>query len=187
MASLTVVALGNPLRRDDGIAPAVLAALRGTKWPGRVRLVDLGQDSLAIAAELGHGGSMVLLDAADMGLVAGEVRQFPAEELAGNGATLAPHNVDAAGVLELCRALDPDCRIEVVAIQVADVSYGEGLSPDLAGKLPEVTRSVADHIRRRLAEERDVTTARVAQSEGRLWPLTRRFSSLRMTRTSSRR
>jgi hydrogenase maturation protease len=160
--SLTVVALGNPLRRDDGIAPAVLGALQGTEWPGRVRLVDLGQDSLAIAAELAHGGSMLLLDAADMGLAPGEVRRFAAEDLAGSGAALAPHNVDAAGVLELCRALDPDCRIEVVAIQVADVSYGEGLSPDLAEKLPEVTQSVGDHIRRRLADERLVTAVRVA-------------------------
>jgi hydrogenase maturation protease len=134
-----VIAYGNPLREDDGVAWAVAAALEGR--PGlEVRTVHQLVPELAEAL---RGAATVVFVDADRNGPAGRVRR---RLLAGSGSP-GPlgHALDPARLLGLCASLYARApRATLVSVAGARFGFGGSLSRAALRAVPAAVRKVLE-------------------------------------------
>ncbi len=143
MSRVLVAGLGNELRGDDGVGPAVARRVASVGHPGLEVIVDVGEPADLIEAWRGAELAIVV-DAMDAGVAPGTTRRIDA----GTGGGSVPmgisgHALPLPNVVELARALDAlPGRLLVFAVQGADFRTGTGLSAAVAA----VVDGVADAI-----------------------------------------
>ena len=147
VADTIVLALGNPLRGDDGVGMAVLEQLSAHCFDAVVALVDGGTAGLETALLLQGYRRAIVVDAADMACEAGQWRRFmldavqlPMDETLCDG-TL--HNAGLAEALALAQALDV-CPPEVViyGVQPAVIGWEPGLSAPVRAAIPAICAAI---------------------------------------------
>ena len=141
-----VIGVGNTFRRDDGVGPAVAAAVEALAFPG-VRVLRCGHETTAILDAWAGAGLAVVVDAAVVDSTAGgtpgRVRQCELDDLV-EERPVSSHELSLRQTYDLACALDraPD-RVVVVTVDIADTGHGVGLSPAVAAALPEAVGVVA--------------------------------------------
>lgn len=149
MVSKTLVlALGNTLRGDDGAATAVLQSIRAhPTLPDRTDLVDGGTPGLETALLLEGYNRAIIIDAADMGLAAGEWRRFlpdngrlPARDAHLTGTMHTAGLAEALALGDALSILPPE--VIVYGIQPADIGWQEGLSEPVQTAVPQVAAAI---------------------------------------------
>ena len=138
--SRVVVGIGNTMRRDDGVGPAVAARIARRRLPG-VRVVACPAEPTALLEAWEDAALAIVVDAATGGRP-GRVRRCALEDLA-EARTVSSHDLTLTETYGLALVLDraPDAVV-VIAVDVADTGYGEGLSPSVEAALPEAERAV---------------------------------------------
>lgn len=138
-----VVGVGNRLMGDEGIGVRVVEELRRRPLSGAVDVVDAGTIGLDLLFVLEGYGRAVIVDAAEMGLPAGEVRVFGPADLVEAGPVTDAHGVGVAQVLEVAEAtgLCP-ANVVLVGVQPEKVGPALGLSECVEAALPGVVRCV---------------------------------------------
>lgn len=136
-----VVCVGNALRGDDGVGPAVAQVLRER---GMAAVVHDGEPASLIDAWDG-AAAVVLVDAVVTGADAGTVHRFDAAAgtlRAGGGAST--HGLGVAEAVELARALGRlPRRVVVIGVEGADFAPGAELSPPVTAAVAEAADAVA--------------------------------------------
>ena len=143
-----VIGIGNPYRRDDGIGPALVAALERFRPPGVSLTVADGEPSQLL--EAWSGASLaVVVDAVLCEMPApGRIHRTALGPVVGDAApgsraAASTHGLGIPDALRLAEALDQaPGRLVVFAVEAADIGFGPGLSPAVAACLPELTRAV---------------------------------------------
>jgi hydrogenase maturation protease len=147
--SVIVIGLGNEDRGDDGVGPAVLAALEGKAPPG-VRLLRLSGADPAQVLEAWQGiGRAFLVDAMVSGAPAGTVRCFDAvaAPLPPEVRLVSTHALGAGSAVELARALGRlPAALTVYGVEGATFTLGAGLSPAAAAGAAEVARRILEEV-----------------------------------------
>ncbi len=152
MADTLILGLGNVLRGDDGVGAAVISSLQSQSLPDGVDLIDGGTAGLEIVLLLKEYRRVIVVDAAEMGLEAGEWRVFegsstifPSSPSCLNG-TL--HSAGFAEALALAEALEtlPE-ELLVFGVQPERTlsewaDWGEGLSEEVAGAVPALCEAI---------------------------------------------
>lgn len=143
-----VLALGNPLRGDDGAGAAVIDALGGN-LPPWVVVEDGGTPGLTTVLLMEGYRRVIIVDAADMGLAAGAWRRFGPDALSGGDlrdiGTL--HDAGLAEALELGRALGVlPTDIVIYGIQPGLVGWEEGLSAPVRQAIHTVAREILGEV-----------------------------------------
>lgn len=130
-----VIGLGNAFRRDDGVGPAVAAAVEAMRLPG-VRVVCPAETTAILDAW--DGAALAVVVDAARGGAPGRVRQCDLADLV-EETPVSSHELSLRQTYELARALGrAPGRVVVVGVDVADTGYGTGLSPAVAAALPQV-------------------------------------------------
>ncbi len=139
-AGAVVIGIGNPLRRDDGIGPAVAAGLAGHDLPG-TRVLTCAAEPTALL-DAWEGAALAVLIDAVAGDRPGRVRTCSLVDLA-EAAPVSSHDLGLRQAYELGRVLGraPESVI-VVTVDVADTGHGQGLSPAVAAALPDAVCAV---------------------------------------------
>ena len=147
-----MIGVGNPYRRDDGIGPAVAAAISDRNLTGTRVLSCAGEMTQILDAWAG-ARIAVVVDAAVNG-TPGRVRRCALDEFV-EATPFSSHELSLAKTYELARALDraPD-SVTVVTVDVADTGHGEGLTAVVAAALPEAV----DVVLRILVEQPEETS-----------------------------
>ena len=101
-AGIVVIGIGNDHRRDDGIGPAVAAAVAARELPG-VRVHRCAAEPTAILDAWEGAGVAVIVDAV-MGGVPGRVGRCSLDEVT-ESATLSSHDLNLRQTYEVVRAL----------------------------------------------------------------------------------
>lgn len=151
---ITLVGIGSRASGDDAIGLILVEGARG--WPGVAAHVWEDRDALDVAAglvELGEadpgGGTVVLVDCADMGLAPGCWRVFDADAvvLGARAGGASVHGAGLADGLALARALGFRRSLRILGIQPFDVRPGR-LTPSLpmATRLPSLRVALAAEI-----------------------------------------
>ena len=152
---VSVIGLGNVEKRDDGVGVLLVEALRqemdAGAWSPENRdlaLVPAGTDSLLAAAHAAGGRLVILVDAARMGLSAGEYRVFSPQEaaLSARDWGLSPHDADLAETLSLIDSLGCAERVRIMGIQSEDMGDGRGLSARLQARLAEMQARIKEEV-----------------------------------------
>jgi hydrogenase maturation protease len=148
MPTVLIVAYGNPLRSDDGVAWHAADALEG-KIRG-VEILRLHQLAPELAETASCFDTVIFVDAASSP-EAGDPGEIRSEELDGNAsisATAFSHAVSPRVVIRLAKSLyGASPRGYSVTITGQKFDHGESLSPVVASALPEVLVQIEQLIR----------------------------------------
>jgi hydrogenase maturation protease len=148
MSRIVVIGVGNQNRRDDGVGPAVVRMLRRRALPGVVleesdgeptRLLDLWAiASLAVVVDA------VRAESPRPGRVRRRILRHPSVRGIG---TVSSHGMDLGDAVALGEALDRlPATLLLYAVEAADTSFGEGLSPKVAAAADELADEIATEL-----------------------------------------
>ena len=145
---VAVIGVGNSFRRDDGVGPAVAAAIDAWSIPG-VRVVTDVMEPTRLLDAWADTHLAIVVDAATASPSApGWVHRCTMDQLVG-ATTISSHGVDLATMVALGEALDRmPHRLVLFAVEVADTGYGVGLTPKVKAALPRVASAVMAEISR---------------------------------------
>jgi hydrogenase maturation protease len=152
---VVVIGIGNSYRRDDGVGPAVAAAVDARAVPGFRVLSDAGDPCRILDAWADARLAVVVDGAVATPSVPGRIHRCTINQLQGLSA-VSSHGVDIATVLALGAALDRmPADVVVFAIEVTETGYGVGLSPRVAAAIPHAVAAVMSEVSRRSFARRD--------------------------------
>jgi hydrogenase maturation protease len=148
---ITVIAIGNPLMRDDGAGVSVLQLLSGI--PEEVAIIDAGTGGIGLLYILSNLDAAIIVDAVDFGGQPGEVRTFPLSQVISTKALpgLSLHEGDILKTIEMAQRLS-QCPNEIVicAIQPEEIAEGICLSKPVKKALPKLARVVKETVKKML-------------------------------------
>ena len=126
---VAIVGLGNIIRGDDGLGPKLIEILKARRV--NAALFDCGTvpenyifPILATACE-----SVVLVDAADLGIEPGAARVFGLDEIA--NVSFSTHNPSPRLFTDLLKTGKETMNIFIVSVQPKGMKLGEGLSDEV--------------------------------------------------------
>lgn len=143
-----VIGIGNPCRRDDGIGPALIAALRPSCPDGITLAVSNGEPSHLL--EVWDQAPLAVVVDAVLCEPPAPGRIHRSSALPGRPAAAgSTHGLGVPDAIRLAQALDRGPRqLVVLAVEAADLATGPGLSPAVAASLPRLARAVLDEVDR---------------------------------------
>jgi hydrogenase maturation protease len=144
-----ILGLGNPLRGDDGIGSRVVDELTRRRLPETVQIVDAGTAGLDLLHMMEGAEQVVIVDAADLGRESGQFVRFTPREAQIAQATdgFSLHNSSLSEVLALADALGRTLpEMVVFGVQIANIGWGEGLSPAVEAAIPALVDAVIEEI-----------------------------------------
>ncbi|MCQ2357124.1 MAG: hydrogenase maturation protease [Methanocorpusculum sp.] len=138
---IVVLGVGNSLHGDDGAGPAVAAGVAALGLPG-VAAYDCGTAPENFTGVVRRAGPdlLVIVDAAEMGLLAGSVRRIPLERICDTA--IGTHMLALSHLVRFLA--DAAGRIVVVGVQPACMGDREGLSVAVEEGIAEVVRCVRE-------------------------------------------
>ena len=150
-AKLSIIGVGNREMGDDGIGVILVERLRGQiergEWAaGGIELVSAGTDPLLAGAVAAESPRTLILDAAKMDAPAGEIRFFQADDAAIPSQAWTTHSLPLSGVLELLTDLGRAAGLRVAGIQPASMEPGQGISPQLESRVPEMLEKIKEEV-----------------------------------------
>ena len=149
-----VLGVGNTLLTDDGVGVMVVRELMDEPGAHRRDGVDYhdgGTIGLALLPLIENRRALVLVDAADFGGTLGEVRLFEGDDM---DALLrvkrsTPHEIAVSDLVQTADLIGtkPERRA-LVAVQVGDITLGDGPQAAVAAAIPEAKAHVAALVER---------------------------------------
>lgn len=152
MSRVLVAGVGNPLRRDDGFGPAVIAQL--PEFPPDVDVIETGIGGVALLQELLAGcDGLVVVDAVDRGREPGTVFVLEPEVVESEHVPDV-HLANPARVLSMAKGMGAlPRRVVIVGCQPLDTEEVEDrLSPVVERAIPMAVAKVEETVRSWLAE-----------------------------------
>lgn len=143
---VAIVGIGNILRGDDGLGPKFIELLK-TKQIRNASLFDCGTvpENYIFPILATSCDTVILIDAASLGLSPGEAKVFALEDIANVG--FSTHNPSPRLFTDLLRTGKDNLNIFVVTVQPKTTALGEALSEDVLAGL----RKLADAFSEALA------------------------------------
>ena len=135
--SIRIIGIGNPLMGDDGVGIAAVESLTAMALPEGVEVVDGGTAGLTLLDLMEGAGTVILVDAMEMGKPPGTVVRFTPDEvvMTEGEASLSLHDAGLAQVLILGREMDMLPDIVLFGVEPLSVERRPGLSPPVAQAL----------------------------------------------------
>jgi len=152
MAKLTVLGIGNILMRDEGVGVRLMEAVRDSRnWPDDVEFIDGGAGGLNLLTVIERAERLVVFDAAEMHLPAGESRVLRTDQIRDETTRerLSLHDTPFVETLRLCEQfLGAPEEVTIFAIQPAEVSHARELSPALREAFDKLAREAVQLVER---------------------------------------
>mgnify|MGYP000956181969 CR=1 FL=1 len=147
---IKLVAVGNRLMMDDGIAIRVAEELRNRFTCLQLDIIIGETDCHSSFYLLNDNDFVIILDAMYMGEESGSVHVFSLDALSNPSGSCTQHDMS---ILELMRLYNCKFKGCIIGIEVADIGFGDCLSPVLMEKFPKVCSEVESVIKNIILEE----------------------------------
>ena len=147
LGRVVVLGVGNPMRGDDGVGPAVVAKCRELcgHSEGRLVLIDAGESPEAHLDEVRGLGPdvVVIVDAVDFGGRPGEVALFDLVRDGSSRAMSLPstHRLPL-GLLASYIRKETGAEVVLVGVQPRSIEFGEGMSEEAGRAAEAVARAL---------------------------------------------
>ncbi|MBI5078837.1 hydrogenase maturation protease [Candidatus Saganbacteria bacterium] len=163
-----VLGLGNILMADDGVGVRVIERIGKQKATIVAKLdaeiVNGATGGFALLEVFEKYEKAVVVDAVNMGKMPGTVCKFSAERLldlpeslpahayrqAGGrqGRNFSLHEIGLLEVLKVGKSLNADFKnVVIIGVQPGNLTPGEGLSPEVEAKIPEIIEAVKKEVK----------------------------------------
>ena len=144
-----VLALGNPLRGDDGAGAAIIENLETIDLPENIVLMDGGTPGLETVLLMQGYDRVIVIDAAEMQLPPGTWRQFTPDMVRLQSRDMylrgTLHYAGLAEALALGEAMGLlPSEIIIFGIQPQEVGWEIGLTPPVQAAIPAVSMAITE-------------------------------------------
>lgn len=149
---VVIIGIGNSLRQDDGLGPAVIEKLRARLNDSRIELLAPQTLTPELAASIWKARRVIFVDASEA-LAAGEIEHRAVERDERADCSLV-HFLSPEALLVWTGRLYgcvPLAEIWLMGVEQTDLS--EELTPIVAGKLDELVHAVEQSIQQELSVE----------------------------------
>ena len=143
---ITVMGIGNPLVRDEGVGVRVIDTMMSTlAFPDNVTLIDAGTMGMGILNLFKDCDYMLVIDAVDgTGEPAGTVVRLTPAEMAPNTIKHSMHDMRLVDVLEASMLMGAMPEVDCIGIQILDMSdMSIGLTEAVEEAVRRATRPTA--------------------------------------------
>ena len=143
--SITLIAIGNRNRGDDGIGLFIVEAIKDQLSPDIDVQIWEDKDALSVAAELLEIKTpIVIVDCADMGIKGGDFRWFKQSECSFEQHlnTISTHGFGFADALALAETLGFEQDLSFFAIQPIQLDFEHGISDVLEKNRDTMSKSL---------------------------------------------
>ena len=149
LVKITVLAVGNLIRSDEGAGLHALRLLAARRLPPGVELVEGGTDGLSLLPVFRESDAVIVVDAVLAGDEPGSLYRFPPEAVRAGRLPerLSPHQVGIFDVLGTARLLGSLPATVIIGVQPGVLDWGTELSPAVAGALPRLADLVMTEIK----------------------------------------
>lgn len=157
MPRILIVAYGNPLRCDDGVAWLAADKLENTFPESEVEILRLHQLAPEVAEAVRHRNLVVFLDAALDDTNNGQPGQIRVKELSPDPSEKDPvgpfsHVYSPIKILEISRQLyQASPKAYVITVTGGNFDHGDRPSDAVAAAIPSVVTKVAEVVRGQLS------------------------------------
>lgn len=146
---ITVLGIGNPLCRDDGIGIRVAAEMRESgKYPA-IEIIDGGSAPDFLSLLDTDSAKLIIVDALRGGGQPGDIYRLKLGEE--NIAEEAPASLHGIGILDSLKLMKQLGKypptVIIIGIEPADVSHGLRLSPAIENLVPCLIKAVEEELR----------------------------------------
>lgn len=148
MAGVAIIGIGNPLLGDDGVGVEVIKEMGRLKLPPAVRLYDGGVGGFSLLGLIEGAEKAIFVDALEMGLEPGSIRQLDMEQLQSLKPRLkySLHEASLQECLPMLELMDKPAKIVIVGIQPKRIGPGVGLSPEVKTAIPRAIKLVLKEV-----------------------------------------
>ena len=155
MARLLILAYGNPMRSDDGLAWHAADKLEGKYSPSEVEILRVHQLAPELAENVSRSEAVIFVDAAPAGGPNGHPGEVRYAEIAlPQGAPRFSHQLSPAAIMALASQLyGVTARAFAVTLTGDCFDHGEGLSAVVAAAIPALVARIEERIRSLLASQ----------------------------------
>jgi hydrogenase maturation protease len=150
-----ILGVGNILLCDEGLGVAAVRRLRDSReWPENIRLADGGTLGMRLMPDIQDCDFLLVLDAVEGNAPPGSVYRLTGEELRKSiGFRDSMHQTDLVDTLICCELNGKLPETVVIGMQPADRhSPRVELTPEIAGRIPELCDVALQELRRRGVE-----------------------------------
>lgn len=149
---MKLVAVGNRFMKDDGIAIAVAESLENRLSHLGLRILIGETDCQSSYYLLNRDDFVFILDALYMGAEPGSVHVLNLEEVMSQPSdSFMQHDMS---MIELMKLYGDHLRGYMIGIEVAEIGFGDELSPVLRDKLPQICLEIENSIKKIILEEK---------------------------------
>ena len=133
-----VLALGNPIRSDDGVGIVALRCLeKDPRVRGTVDLLEGGTKGLELVSYIAGMSRLLVLDAVDVGAVPGTIVRIQGKELGSLPGKGNVHDLALSDILNALRLLGQEPQEAVLlGVQPGTTELGTSLSKSVESSLP---------------------------------------------------
>ncbi len=133
---VTLVGVGNPIRRDDGVGPAVVARMASAGLPPGVDVIEAGTARIDLLHVFAESAGVVLVDAMVRGRSPGTItRCTPKDFLSAAGGFPSLHHAGLLDILEMARMAGGCPEVTLIGIEPCDTGWGQGFSVAVEGAI----------------------------------------------------
>ena len=141
MSPVLIIAYGNPLRSDDGVAWQAAETLRRRLPASQAEIICVHQLTPELAEQLSHSQSVIFLDAS----CSGEPGKITCEPLSLSADVQFAHQLSPSGLLALGTLLYGDTpRAFSISLSGKSFDHGDTLSAAAINSLPRLVARVCE-------------------------------------------
>lgn len=126
---VSVLGIGSPIRQDDAVGLLIIDILENSKLGDTLLIkTETVPESYTGTIRDFNPTHVIMIDAADFGGKAGESRIIPINLI--GGVTISTHSLPLHIFADFIRK-SIHAKVALIGIQVINIDYGEGLTPDV--------------------------------------------------------
>lgn len=145
---ITVLGIGNPLCRDDGIGIRVIGEMRDSGKYSEIDIIDGGAAPDLLSLLDADVSKLIIVDALRGGGRPGEIYRLKLGEE--NFTDETPASLHGMGILDSLKLMRQLGRylpaMSIIGIEPADVSHGLRLSPVIEALVPDLIKAVEEEL-----------------------------------------
>lgn len=146
MSRITVLGVGNPLLKDDGVGPRVIEELNKGVLPSNVDAVEAGRSFFQLWDICRQSKHVIIVDALQAGGPPGTIYLLNHREISRHTeASLFGHEDDLLGAIDLLARFDTIPEVTVIGIEPKEISFALELSPEISARIPRLVRIIRRH------------------------------------------
>lgn len=145
---ITILGIGNPLCRDDGIGIHVVGAMRDSGKHPEIEIIDGGSSPDLLSLLDTDSRKLIVVDALRGGGRPGDIYRLKLGQK--NLADETPASLHGMGILDSLKLMKQLGRypptVIIIGMEPADVSHGLRLSPDIEALVPDLIKAVEEEL-----------------------------------------